>query len=109
MTGRVRIEVIPWLTSLLGSVASGRVILEERLPPGATVRRVLVRLGEEHPSLGNVLFDRDTGTLGWQVSVVLNDRLLELAGGLDAELRDGDTVTLLPAFQGGRCPISPLK
>jgi molybdopterin converting factor small subunit len=36
------------------------------------------------------------------VEVVLNDRLLDLQGGLDASLKPGDVVTFLPAHAGGR-------
>jgi molybdopterin converting factor small subunit len=33
--------------------------------------------------------------------VVLNDRLLDLAGGLRARLQDGDKLAIVPALAGG--------
>jgi molybdopterin converting factor small subunit len=33
--------------------------------------------------------------------VVLNDRVLDLQGGLDAVLKPGDTLAFLPAHAGG--------
>ena len=54
----------------------------------------------EHPAFGHTLYDSD-GELAVHISIVLNNRLFELSGGLEAEVRSGDTVCLLPAFSGG--------
>jgi molybdopterin converting factor small subunit len=47
------------------------------------------------------LFNPDTGSLPEHVEVVLNDRVIELQGGLNAPLRDGDVLAFLPAHAGG--------
>jgi molybdopterin converting factor small subunit len=47
------------------------------------------------------LFDAATQTLPEHVEIVLNDRVLDLQGGLSAVLHDGDTLTFLPAHAGG--------
>jgi molybdopterin converting factor small subunit len=48
-----------------------------------------------------LLFDAQAQLLPEHVEVVLNDRVLDLQGGLDAVLRPGDTLTFLPAHAGG--------
>jgi molybdopterin converting factor small subunit len=48
-----------------------------------------------------LLFDPCAQLLPEHVEVVLNDRVLDLQGGLDAVLQPGDTLTFLPAHAGG--------
>src|SRR5260370_18181458 len=48
-----------------------------------------------------LLFDAEAQQLPEHVEVVLNDRVLDLQGGLDAMLQPGDTLTFLPAHAGG--------
>ena len=48
-----------------------------------------------------LLFDAQAQVLPEHVEVVLNDRVLDLQGGLDAVLQPGDTLTFLPAHAGG--------
>jgi molybdopterin converting factor small subunit len=48
-----------------------------------------------------LLFDRASQTLPEHVEVVLNDRVLDLQGGLDAVLNHGDVLIFLPAHAGG--------
>src|SRR5204862_8268675 len=48
-----------------------------------------------------LIFDPQAQLLPEHVEVVLNDRVLDLQGGLDAALHPGDTLTFLPAHAGG--------
>lgn len=48
-----------------------------------------------------ILFDAQAQVVPEHVEVVLNDRVLDLQGGLDAVLQPGDTLTFLPAHAGG--------
>ena len=48
-----------------------------------------------------VLFEADTGRLAGYIALVLNGRFVELSGGLDTELKSGDTLRLMPGFSGG--------
>jgi molybdopterin converting factor small subunit len=96
----IRLEILPWLSRSLGGEGVARVVLERPVAEGATVRDLLDRLVAEHPSFHRTLYDPD-GKLAGHISIILNNRLYELAGGLEAEVRPGDTVTLLPAFSGG--------
>jgi molybdopterin converting factor small subunit len=47
------------------------------------------------------LFDAATRSLPEHVEVVLNDRVLDLQGGIEAKLHEGDVLAFLPAHAGG--------
>jgi molybdopterin converting factor small subunit len=47
------------------------------------------------------LFDATTGRLPEHIEAVLNDRVLELQGGMSAPLKPGDVLTFIPAHAGG--------
>jgi molybdopterin converting factor small subunit len=98
--GTIRLEILPWLSRLFDGEGTTRVVLERPVAEGTTVRDLLDQLVAEHPSFGRTLYDPD-GRLAVHISITVNDRLYELAGGLAAEVRAGDTVRLLPAFSGG--------
>jgi molybdopterin converting factor small subunit len=74
-----------------------------RVPLRATVADLLTALPESDDRYA-YLFDRRTGALPEHVEVVLNDRVLDLQGGITAPLRAGDTLTFLPAHAGGSPP-----
>ena len=97
----VTIEVIPWLTDFLDGRVSGRASWQEEVPVGSTVRELLGRLYATQPKLAATTYDRHGRDLTGRVNLILNDRLLELAGGLDAVLTDHDRLTLVPAYAGG--------
>jgi molybdopterin synthase sulfur carrier subunit len=44
----------------------------------------------------------DNGKLHRFVNIYVNDEDVRFSGGLDTEINDGDTVTILPAVAGGR-------
>ena len=99
---RVTVEVLPWLSELLGGTISGKVVLRPSLSEGESLRDLLDRLCEEHPGFGQKVYDPTTRRLTGQAEIALNGSIYDLAGGLDARLRDGDTVTFLPGIAGGR-------
>jgi molybdopterin converting factor small subunit len=68
---------------------------------GATVAAVLTTLvaADQRYSL---LFDAESQALPEHVEAVLNDRVLDLQGGLAATLTPGDVLTFLPAHAGGQ-------
>ncbi|MFC4000032.1 MoaD/ThiS family protein [Nocardiopsis sediminis] len=66
---------------------------------GATLGELITDLDKNYPGLGARL--SDDGKLRRFVNVYLNDEDVRFTGGLDTELKDGDTVTILPAVAGG--------
>jgi molybdopterin converting factor small subunit len=96
----IRLEILPWLSRAFDGEGALRVVLERPVAKGATVRDLLDQLATEHPAFHRTLY-APGGELAVHISILLNNRLYELAGGLEAEVRAGDTVCLLPAFSGG--------
>lgn len=66
---------------------------------GQTVRELLENLTERMPALGEKVFDG--AEIRPYVNVYVDGEDVRTAGGLDAPVRDGATVVLLPAMAGG--------
>jgi MoaD family protein len=66
---------------------------------GATLDELIADLEARHPGLRDRLVD-DKGLRRF-VNVYLNDEDVRFLGGLDTQVSDGDTVTVLPAVAGG--------
>jgi molybdopterin converting factor small subunit len=99
--GSVSLEIMPWLSHYLAAERSGRVILEREVDDGTTVRDLLQELTAQNQAFNEVLFDAKSGKLAGHISLILNGTFLELAGGLETQLRPGDTIRLMPGFSGG--------
>ena len=66
---------------------------------GATLGELLADIDGRHPGLSERI--ADGSGLRRFVNVYLNDEDVRFLGGLETPLRDGDTVTVLPAVAGG--------
>jgi sulfur-carrier protein len=67
---------------------------------GATLRDVLTDLEANYPGITkNVL--SDDGGLHRFINVYVNDEDVRYLGSLETEVREGDTVSILPAVAGG--------
>jgi molybdopterin synthase sulfur carrier subunit len=67
---------------------------------GATLRDVLADLEGHYPGITkNVI--ADDGGLHRFINVYVNDEDVRFTGALDTEVKDGDSVTILPAVAGG--------
>ncbi|MFE2757079.1 MoaD/ThiS family protein [Actinosynnema sp. NPDC059335] len=66
---------------------------------GTTLAEVIDDLESNHGGLKQRLVKE--GALHRFVNVYVNDEDVRFAGGLDAAVKDGDTVTILPAVAGG--------
>jgi MoaD family protein len=96
----VHLEIVPWLTKSLGMDGAGHAKVDETMPDGASVLDLLHCLAQRYPEFSRIAF-MDDGRLSRQVYVVVNDRALDLAGGVEAKLKEGDRLLLLPAVSGG--------
>ncbi len=67
---------------------------------GATLAELLTDLDSRHSGLRGRLVT-DAGALHRFVNVYVNDEDVRFLGGLDTQLSDGDSVTVLPAVAGG--------
>jgi molybdopterin converting factor small subunit len=97
----VQLEILPWLNRYYAGGQPGRVALELAVSDGATIRELLEVASAGDPQFKEMLWNAQTGRVAGHIAVILNGRLVELAGGLDAKLAPGDTVQLMPGFSGG--------
>jgi MoaD family protein len=67
---------------------------------GDTLASLIADLEQRYGGLQERLVD-DSGLRRF-VNVYLNDEDVRFLGGLDAPVKDGDTITVLPAVAGGR-------
>ncbi|AQA23196.1 sulfur carrier protein CysO [Rhodococcus sp. MTM3W5.2] len=66
---------------------------------GSTLAAVIDDLEANHAGLKDRLIN--DGKLHRFVNVYVNDEDVRFSGGLDTEVADGDSVTILPAVAGG--------
>jgi len=91
------------LVTILGPAYFGldetRVVrLRLRLREGATVRDLLEELGRVYPSVVRIV--APNGELDDMHDIWVNHRSVRYLRGLSTELRDGDSVTIVPPFGG---------
>ncbi|MFJ5922904.1 ubiquitin-like small modifier protein 1 [Kitasatospora sp. NPDC092948] len=67
---------------------------------GATLSAVVADLEANHPGIAARLLD-DTGKLRRFVNVYVNDDDVRFADGLETEIKDGASVSIIPAVAGG--------
>lgn len=67
---------------------------------GSTLRDVLVALNATHNGFSERLFD-DAGELHKFVNIFVSDDDVRYMNGLDTPVKDGDTVSIIPAVAGG--------
>ncbi len=67
---------------------------------GDTLQAVISDLEANYSGISERLIDN--GKLHRFVNIYVNDEDVRFSGGLDTEINDGDTVTILPAVAGGR-------
>jgi sulfur-carrier protein len=68
---------------------------------GSTLDELIKNLDATNAGIRERLVDG--GKLRRFVNVYLNDEDVRFLGGLDTPVKDGDTVTVLPAVAGGAC------
>jgi molybdopterin synthase sulfur carrier subunit len=66
---------------------------------GSTLRDVIADLDVSHPGLAERLLDG--GALRRFINLYANDEDVRFIGGLDLVVKDGDSITILPAVAGG--------
>ena len=92
-TSTVEIRVPSMLRPSVGGEKSVRA-------EGGSVREVFDDLQRRYPGFNDRLFGPD-GELRQFVNVYLNDEDIRFLGKLDAPVRGGDVVSILPAVAGG--------
>lgn len=66
---------------------------------GSTLSAVISDLDEKYTGLGERLLEN--GALRRYINVYVNDEDVRFLGGLETPIKDGDSITVLPAVAGG--------
>jgi len=66
---------------------------------GSTLSAVISNLDAKYSGLGERLLEN--GALRRFINIYINDEDVRFLGGLDAPIKDGDSITVLPAVAGG--------
>jgi len=98
-TTTIPVEIVSWVTKLVGGDGSGRRLFDEPLGQGTTVRSLLRGLTRRFPELDAAL--RHGDQIGEHIEVLVNDAVLGVTHSLDAGLAPGDRITLLGQYMGG--------
>ncbi|HWO71641.1 MAG TPA: ubiquitin-like small modifier protein 1 [Actinomycetota bacterium] len=85
------------LPTILRKHAGGEAQVEAE---GTTLREVLKDLESRYPGITRNVLTEDGG-LHRFINVYLNDEDVRYLGSLETAVRDGDTVSILPAVAGG--------
>jgi molybdopterin converting factor small subunit len=101
MSDSVKLEYYSWLAKeLIGAGEEGATV-EVPLPADRTVRSLLADLANQSDRFEQLVYDRGSRRLREYATLIVNGRVVELAGGLDSRLEPGDHLLLLPGFSGG--------
>ena len=69
---------------------------------GSTLQAVISDLESNYSGISERIIDSaNAGKLHRFVNIYVNDEDVRFSGGLDTEISDGDSVTILPAVAGG--------
>jgi len=66
---------------------------------GSTLSAIITNLDKTYVGLGERLLEN--GGLRRFINVYINDEDVRFLGGLEAPIKDGDSITILPAVAGG--------
>jgi molybdopterin synthase sulfur carrier subunit len=84
------------IPTILRSYTDGNKVVQAK---GDTLADLIESLDADNPGIKGRLVEN--GSLRRFVNIYVNDEDVRFLGGLDAELVDGDEVTVLPAVAGG--------
>ena len=103
---RITIEIWLWLGRELGddfeSPSEMRSIREENVEEGITIRQLLDNLAGRYPPIARSVFDTRGKRLLPHIVVNYNDRVISPHIVYDQVLKDGDKITILPIYMGGK-------
>jgi hypothetical protein len=99
MAETIPIEVLSWVTKLVGGLGTGRHVVEAPWTPESTVRGVLRWVSGRFPDLAAALWNG--AELGEHIEVLVNDAVLGVDHTLDSPLQPGDRIALVGQYMGG--------
>lgn len=97
---KVEISLGAWQDKITRS-EEGPAALRESLNDNTTFEGLLSLLASKYPGLVGTVIDPTGKKVYEYVVVIVNGRFLDLVGGNELCLKDGDKITLLPFLAGG--------
>ena len=86
------------VTSVIEKLVGGQRSFES---VGDSVKSLIENINEAYPGFSEQILEED-GELRRFVNIYLNDEDIRYLDGLNTELTDDDTVSILPALAGGK-------
>jgi len=99
-TIEVEIAFSAWQIDILGNGIS-LVILKEPVPEGTTFESLLGKLIDKYPYLLGTVVDPESRRVYDHTMIILNGKAIDLVGGSQVQLSEGDTIRFLPLVAGG--------
>ena len=97
----IRLRILPWFSNLIKGEKSGELSLDFFLTEGSTFQDFLRVLTSQRSDIAALFCDQADGQVKYNAVIVINDRVIELVGGYQALLSDGDVIMVMPAYSGG--------
>jgi sulfur-carrier protein len=95
---RVTVEYLGYIKQTLGITQPESI----ELKPEASTRDLLVRLADEYGEpFKKAVYDPKEAALKAYHIIAVNGLMINLLGGLDTKLKDGDRVVVMPVVTGG--------
>jgi molybdopterin converting factor small subunit len=97
---QIQVTFCAWPPNIFGNERSS-VTLEEHIDEGGTFQDFLNHLVRSYPALKDTLIDPATEQLYDEIVAIVNGRFLDLIGGMQTHLKDGDRIEFFPCLPGG--------
>ena len=97
----IRLEVLAGLSDAFGNKGSEPVIFDEEIEEGATVGDIIRKVANKNQTFNDVIIDTKTNQPSGQVTIVLNNQLIEALEYLNTKIKDGDIIRLFSVVAGG--------
>lgn len=98
---KITFEVMFLLKADFGHNGWDRFVIEETVPTGTSIMELLHKLAGKYPVFSKKAFAVEHKVTFGYCAVIWNGTYLPNLAELDTELKDGDTVKLIPHIYGG--------
>ncbi len=100
-TTKVTVHVMSWLKEDFGHEGWNTLVIEEPVPTGASIMDLLHTLAGKYSVFGKKAFAVEQKVTFDYCAVTWNGTLIADLAELGTELKDGDTIKLIPNLYGG--------
>ena len=100
-TIKVTVEVLSRLKEDFGHEGWDTLVIEETVPTGASIMDLLHTLAGKYSVFGKKAFAVEPKVTFDYCAVIRNGTFIADLAALDTELKDGDTIKLIPGLYGG--------